>query len=94
MRRSEQRLVILGAESDHSHSRALLDWNEFCLCAFGDNFSPAPGTPQPVRPVLPVKEALSAAPPTYVLLGVLDESEAVGWSNRPTRWATEARSCA
>ena len=67
----KQRLVILGAGQMGRAAEALLDWNEFCLCAFGDNFSGA-WDPAARPPVLPVKEALSAAP-DLVLLGVLDE---------------------
>ena len=67
----KQRLVILGAGQMGRAAEALLDWNAFCLCAFGDNFSGA-WDPAARPPVLPVKEALSAAP-DLVLLGVLDE---------------------
>ncbi len=68
----KQRLVILGAGQMGRAAEALLDWNEFCLCAFGDNFSGA-WDPAARPPVLPVKEALSATP-DLVLLGVLDEA--------------------
>ena len=48
----KQRLVILGAGQMGRAAEALLDWNAFSLCAFGDNFSGA-WDPQPVRPFCP-----------------------------------------
>ena len=49
----KQRLVILGAGQMGRAAEALLDWNAFCLCAFGDNFSGA-WDPAARPPVLPV----------------------------------------
>ena len=72
----KQRLVILGAGQMGRAAEALLDWNAFCLCAFGDNFSGA-WDPAARPPVLPVKEALSAAP-DLVLLGAKRSVGAAG----------------